>query len=100
MRGMRQASNRAAKTAISFQCWVQESERGVSTSWVAFISTDKRGCSSNGRALASHARGKGIDAPLLQKKTLTQNRKYICIYIYIVYANSILRGVNFFSFGV
>ena len=38
---MRQASNRAAKTAISFQCWVQESERGVSTSWVAFISTVK-----------------------------------------------------------
>ena len=30
MRGMRQASNRAAKTAISFQCWVQESERGTS----------------------------------------------------------------------
>ena len=42
MRGMRQASNRAAKTAISFQCWVQESERGVSTSWVAFISTVKK----------------------------------------------------------
>ena len=78
MRGMRQASNRAAKTAISFQCWVQESERGVSTSWVAFISTDKRGCSSNGRALASHARGKGIDAPLLQK-----NNSTLCVYIYI-----------------
>ena len=29
MRGMRQASNRAAKTAISFQCWVQESEREI-----------------------------------------------------------------------
>ena len=26
----------------------------------------KRECSSNGRALASHARGKGIDAPLFQ----------------------------------
>ena len=39
MRGMRQASNRAAKTAISFQCWVQESERGTSASWTAFIST-------------------------------------------------------------
>ena len=79
MRGMRQASNRAAKTAISFQCWVQESERGVSPSWVAFISTDtlynikknKRGCSSNGRGLASHARGKGIDAPLLQNNNST-----------------------------
>ena len=78
MRGMRQASNRAAKTAISFQCWVQESERGVSISWVAFISTGKRGCSSNGRALASHARGKGIDAPLLQK-----NNSTLCVYIYI-----------------
>ena len=39
MRGMRQASNRAAKTAISFQCWVQESERGMFTSWIKFIST-------------------------------------------------------------
>ena len=39
MRGMRQASNRAAKTAISFQCWVQESERGTSASWIASIST-------------------------------------------------------------
>ena len=39
MRGMRQASNRAAKTAISFQCWVQESERGIFTSWIKFIST-------------------------------------------------------------
>ena len=38
-RGMRQASNRAAKTAISFQCWVQESERGMFTSWIKFIST-------------------------------------------------------------
>ena len=36
---MRQASNRAAKTAISFQCWVQESERGISTSWMDFAST-------------------------------------------------------------
>ena len=26
----------------------------------------KRGCSSNGRAFASHAKGTGIDAPLLQ----------------------------------
>ena len=39
MRGMRQASNRAAKTAIRFQCWVQESERGMFTSWIKFIST-------------------------------------------------------------
>ena len=39
MRGMRQASNRAAKTAISFQCWVQESERGTSASWTDSIST-------------------------------------------------------------
>ena len=92
MRGMRQASNRAAKTAISFQCWVQESERGVSTSWVAFISTDKRGCSSNGRALASHARGKGIDAPLLQKKKprieffyLYDNNRLFNNNIYIIY---------------
>ena len=28
-RGMRQASNRAAKTVISLQCWDQESERGA-----------------------------------------------------------------------
>ena len=28
-RGMRQASNRAAKTVISLQCWDQESERGT-----------------------------------------------------------------------
>ena len=42
MRGMRQASNRAAKTAISFQCWVQESERGTSASWIASISTVKK----------------------------------------------------------
>ena len=39
MRGMRQASNRAAKTAISFQCWVQESERGTSASWTDSVST-------------------------------------------------------------
>ena len=32
-RGMRQASNRAAKTVTSFQCWDQESERGTRPKW-------------------------------------------------------------------
>lgn len=38
-RGMRQASNRAAKTVISLQCWDQESERGAVISAVLATTT-------------------------------------------------------------
>ena len=34
-----------------------------------------RGSSSNGRALASHARGTGIDAPVLQKEKEREERR-------------------------
>ena len=36
---MRQASNRAAKTVISLQCWDQESERGAVISAVLATTT-------------------------------------------------------------
>ena len=62
MRGMRQASNRAAKTAISFQCWVQESERGTSASWTAFISTGSTLYIYNKptKTIVTNSNGKGL----------------------------------------
>ena len=40
------------------------------------------GCSSNGRALALHARGTGIDAPHLQNKSHSSNGNH---YLQIIY---------------
>ncbi len=88
MRGMRQASNRAAKTAISFQCWVQESERGVSTSWVAFISTVKKYKQGDVAQMVERslrmreARG---SMPLFSKKKHSHRIESIYVYIYILY---------------
>ena len=59
----KQAQNEIGGNTIKKLYLIYISKNGVNCTRVVYV---KRECSSNGRALASHARGKGIDAPLFQ----------------------------------
>ncbi|AES70973.1 hypothetical protein MTR_3g065520 [Medicago truncatula] len=49
---------------------VRRLETKCNTTWKVFVEIDGIGISSNGRALALHARGTGFDPPHLQRNSI------------------------------